>query len=239
MTTPQKGFSFAGERLPAATAMSQNNPFLLAAENSPGLLPLLRSSPSLASKQDEHGYSLLHAAASYNHIELLRSLVHEFRVDVNLKDEDGETCLFVTETVPIAQCLVEELRIDVEARSDEGMTAAEKITQEGDFLDVASYLQSVSEDQTNGITVGGETFGSSSTHPPPLPPNVTVDVGTIADQPLTGETQEPDPEFKRRIEALAAKDNFHSEEGQRELRELITDAVRSVGENRDVRRRTD
>lgn len=210
--------------------MAQSNPFLLAAENSSNLLPLLRSNTSFASKQDEHGYSLLHAAASYNHIDLLRSLVNEFHVDVNLKDEDGETCLFVTETVPIAQCLIEELHIDVEIRSYEGMTAAEKIAHEGDFPEVAAYLKSVGAGQMNG---------SSSTHPPPLPPNVTVNVGTLADQPLDDEAQEPDPEFKRRIEALAAKDNFHSEEGQRELRNLIADAVHGVGDNRDVRRRVD
>jgi hypothetical protein len=219
--------------------MAQSNPFLLAAENSSDLLPLLRSNTSFASTQDEHGYSLLHAAASYNHIDLLRSLVDEFHVDVNLKDEDGETCLFVTETVPIAQCLVEELHIDVEIRSYEGMTAAEKIAHEGDFPEVAAHLQSVGGGQMNGSSTFREALGSSSIHPPPLPPNVTVNVGTLADQPLDGEGQEPDPEFKRRIEALAAKDNFHSEEGQRELRNLITDAVHGVGNNRDVRRRVD
>jgi hypothetical protein len=225
------------EEFNTTPAMAQSNPFLLAAENSSNLLPLLRSNTSFASKQDEHGYSLLHAAASYNHIDLLRSLVNEFQVDVNLKDEDGETCLFVTETVPIAQCLVEELHIDVEIRSDEGMTAAEKIAYEGDFPEVAAYLQSVGGGQMNGNSTFREILGSSSNHPPPLPPNVTIDVATLADQPLDDEAQEPDPEFKRRIEALAAKDNFHSEEGQRELRDLITDAVHGVGDNRDVRRR--
>jgi hypothetical protein len=218
--------------------MAQNNPFLLAAENSPRLLPLLRSNTSLASKQDDHGYSLLHAAASYNHVELLRSLVNEFQVYINLKDEDGETCLFVTETVLIAQCLVEEFHIDVEVRSDEGMTAAEKIAEEGDFPEVAAYLQSVSGGQTNGSFTPGEAVGAPPIHPPPLPPNVTVDVGTMADQPLDGEAQEPDPEFKRRIEQLAANGNFYSEDGQRELRDLITDAVRD-GANRDIRRRMD
>ena len=213
--------------------MAQANPFLLAAENSPNLLPLLRTNSALASKQDEHGYSLLHAAASYNHIELLRSLVKEFRVDINLKDEDSETCLFVTETVPIAQCLVEEFHINMDLRNDEDMTAAEKIAQEGDFPEVATYLQSVSGGQTNRM---GNAQGSS-THPPPLPPNVTLNVGTIAEQSLDVEAQEPDQEFKRRIEELAAKDDFHSEERQGELRSLITDVVRGVGENRDVRRR--
>lgn len=217
--------------------MAHNKPFLLAAENSPALLPLLRSNLSLASKQDEHGYSLLHAAASYNHIDLLRSLVNEFQVNINLKDEDGETCLFVAETLPIARCLIEELHIDAEVRNDEGMTAMEKIAQEGDFPELAAYLQTVSGGLMDGDSVTREVVGGSSNRPLPLPSNVTVDIGTMPDQILDGEAQEPDPEFKRRIEELAAKDNFHDEEGQRELRDLITDAVRDVGESRDVRRR--
>ena len=222
-----------------SATMAHNNPFLLAAENSPTLLQLLRSNTSLASKQDEHGYSLLHAAVSYNHIELLRSLVNEFQVNINLKDEDGETCLFVAETLPITQCLVEELHIDVEVQNDEGMTAMEKIAQEDDFPELAAYLQTVSGGPTDSDSLAGEVVGGSSNRPLPLPPNITVDIGTMTDGLVNGEAQEPDPEFKGRIEELAAKDNFHDEEGQRELRNLITDAVRDVGENRDVRRRMD
>lgn len=219
--------------------MAQNNPFLLAAENSPKLIPLLRSNTSLASNQDEHGYSLLHAAASYNHIGLLQLLVNEFHVNVNLKDEDGETCLFVAETVPIAQCLIEELLVDAGVRNVEGLAAAEKIAQEGDFPEVAAYLQSVSGGLENVTSLPSEAIGGSSSRPMPLPPNVTVDIGTVIDQPLDDEAQEPDPEFRRRIEELAAKNNFHDQEGQRELRDLITDAVRDVGNNRGVRRRVD
>lgn len=212
------------------------NPFLLAADNSPALLPLLRQNPSMASKQDEHGYSLLHAAASYNQIPLLRSLVNEFNVDVNLKDEDGETCLFVTETVPVATCLVEELRLDTFITNDDGLTAVEKIEEEGDFLEVASYLRS----RSGGVTSHAGDFSpiTAQSHPPPLPSNVTVDVGMMADQQFSDEIQQPDPEFKRRIEELAAKEDFHGEERQRELRALITDAVRGVtAEDRDTRRR--
>jgi uncharacterized protein len=216
-----------------------SNPYLLAADNSPALLPLLRENPSLASVQDEHGYSLLHAAASYNHISLLRSLVNEFHVDVNLTDEDGETCLFVTETGPVATCLVEELHVDTSIRNEDGMTAAEKIEEEGDFLEVASYLRSRSGvERGGGVTSEGTGDIAPMTwqgHPPPLPTNITVDVGTMEDQ---REGQEPDPEFRRRIEELAAKEDFHGEERQRELRDLITDAVRGVtADERETRRR--
>jgi len=49
-----------------------------------------------------------------------------------------------------------------------------------------------------------------------------------------------DESFRRRIEELASREDFSAEEGQRELRELVQDAMRDVGtEGREVRRRVD
>ncbi|KAK5947189.1 hypothetical protein PMZ80_001336 [Knufia obscura] len=205
--------------------MADPNPFLLAANGpdaDPRLLAHLRANPSLASEQDSHGYSLLHAAASYNHVDLLRALVNEFNVDVNLRDEDNETCLFVAETVEVAKCLVEELKIDTSLTNDDGQTAREKIESEEDYPEVAAYL-------AQGSAAIGEVSqnGTGSAHPPPLPPNVKVNIGNVAED--VG--PEPDPEFRRRIEELASKENFHTEEGQRELRALISDAVMGVSQD--------
>ncbi|KAJ9607966.1 hypothetical protein H2200_008045 [Cladophialophora chaetospira] len=216
------------------------NPFLLAA-NTPDpdarLLPLLRSKPELASAQDAHGYSLLHAAASYNHIELLRSLANEFGVDINLKDEDGETCLFVAETVEVAQCLAEELHVDLQVRNEDGMNAFEKFESEQEFPDVVDYLNTHNSQASGEGSVGPRSLLNGTQPPPPLPPNVSINVDSDADVSGTLD-QEPDPEFRRRIEELASREDFHTAEGQRELRDLITDAVRDVGaDNRDVRRR--
>lgn len=209
--------------------MSELNPFLLAASTpspDPRLLPLLRSNTSLASAQDAHGYSLLHAASSYNHIDLLKSLVSEFSVDVNLKDEDGETCLFVAEELDLVKCLVEELAIDTSIRNSDGMTAAEKFESENEYPAIAMYLRQQA----------GEAATDGNTRMPPLPPNISIGVNTADEESAIAE-QQPDPEFRRRIEELASRENFQSEEGQRELRELITDAVRGVSDERDVRRR--
>ncbi|KAI4112716.1 MAG: hypothetical protein LQ345_006172 [Seirophora villosa] len=56
------------------------------------------------------------------------------------------------------------------------------------------------------------------------------------------EEEVADPAFRARIEELAARDDFRDEEGQRRLKELVTEAVRGVerdvgAEGRDVRRR--
>ncbi|KAI2626273.1 ankyrin repeat-containing protein [Xylaria nigripes] len=200
------------------------NPFLLAADNSPALLPLLRENPSLAGQQDEHGYSLVHAAASYNHLDLLRALIREFKVDVNLRDEDEETALFVVETVDAARVLVEELGADIKIKGSDGYTARQKIVEEGEFIEVAEYLQSKESGQAqnllNGVNGGAAEEGSNMPAPPA---GLNVSVSTIT--PAEENENEVDSEFRRRIEELAQREDFHSEEGQAVLRQLIQDAL--------------
>mmetsp|Transcript_32154 Transcript_32154/g.54221 ORF Transcript_32154/g.54221 Transcript_32154/m.54221 type:complete len:84 (-) Transcript_32154:384-635(-) len=47
--------------------------------------------------QDEYGYSAIHAAASYGHMEVINYLL-SVGADVNLRDEDGDTPLLVCES---------------------------------------------------------------------------------------------------------------------------------------------
>ncbi|KAL4781001.1 hypothetical protein BJX76DRAFT_336350 [Aspergillus varians] len=218
--------------------MTQPNPYILAADNPSAVLGLLQSDPSIASNQDEHGYSLLHAAASYGHIDLLRALVRQFNVDVNLLDEDSETCLFVTEKVDIAKCLVEELGVDYNRTNDEGLTARESIENDGSFPEVASYLRQVAG--IPGDVPDSLTAADALNPAPPLPPNIKVNLGTMSEQEASAGTSEVDPEFKRRIDELAAREDFQSEAGQNELRQLIIDAIQGSDINtqdKDVRRR--
>ena len=219
--------------------MSQPNPYILASDNPSALLTLLHSNPSIASNQDDHGYSLLHAAASYNHIDLLRALVKDFNVNVNLLDEDGETCLFVTESVAIARCLVEELRVDYNIKNNEGLTAQETIESEGLTPDVAAYLRQVTGNPSSAPT---DQPIDALNPPPPLPPNIKVNLGTMSEQEANAGMEEVDPEFKRRIDELAAREDFESEATQNELRELVADAIKGTKietKDRDVRRRID
>lgn len=214
------------------------NLFLLTVHNDVGtLIPLLRSNPSLASVQDSQGYSLLHAATSYEHADLLRQLVREFGADVNaLRDEDGDTALYQAETVEMARVLVEELGADIDLRNQIGLTAAELMECNGEPEEVIAYLKGrkkMGDGASAGAVEGGEDRGGGSSArvrvPPSLPPDVRVTVGTMEEgvETVDGEeVQSVDPEFKKRIEELAARDDFGGEEGQRQLRSLVTDAVR-------------
>lgn len=250
------------------------NPFLLAADAPNQLLDLLTTSPHLAAQQDDHGYSLLHAAASYSHLAVLRALVTTHNVPVDLRDEDNETALFVVETVDAARVLVEELGLDPALRGDEGQTARERIEADGDFPAVAEYLRSreaplltttesvqegggVQQQQqqqqqvngtsstaaaTNGTGTDGHVNGDNSNGGgalPPVPQGLEVAFGTLSEADIAAGAAPPDPEFRRRIEELAAREDFHTDAGQAELRRLVEEAVLGgeLGEERAVRPR--
>ena len=74
--------------------------------------------------------------------------------------------------------------------------------------------------------------------PPPLPDGVKVNVGTMEEDTVDA----PDPEILRRIEELAARPDYDSEEVQQQLRELVQDVVGGMGaadSGRSVRPRVD
>ncbi|KAK3323678.1 ankyrin repeat-containing protein [Cercophora scortea] len=200
------------------------NPYLLAADDPAALVTLLREQPSLAAGQDDHGYSLLHATASYNHLDILRSLVRDYSVAVDLKDEDGETALFVVETVEAARVLVEELGLNAGLRNDEGLTAREKFEAEAESPEVAEYLLSLESGASvvNSATTNGSTIGSVD----PLD-GLQVTVGTMEEADAAG--LQPDPEFRRRIEELAAREDFQTSAGQEELRRLVEEVLTGQG----------
>ena len=79
-----------------------------------------------------------HAAASYDHLELLRFLVEEAGADVNLEDSDGETPLFVCENVDTAEFLL-DAGADPQITNSIGRNCME-VAFDDDREDVARFL---------------------------------------------------------------------------------------------------
>ncbi|GAB1727086.1 hypothetical protein NU195Hw_g3939t1 [Hortaea werneckii] len=213
----------------------------VAADKPSAALDQLRAHPELASKQDAHGYSLVHAATSWNHLELLQSLIQEFNVDPNITDEDGETALFNAESIEMAKELL-RLGVKLDSQNTEGQTAAEKLDDPDEQPEVAVFLREAMQHSGSaeaGASVAAQTGGAEASveaqagtvegaqnaevhPPPPLPDGVKINVGTMQPDEMGGE---PDPEFRRRIEELAQRDDFQTEEGQRELEKLVREAL--------------
>lgn len=118
------------------------NIWTLCADDDRSKIEQLLNKGTSPNAKDANGYTPLHAAASYAHIELLKLLVLKGG-DVNVQDSDGDTPLHHVEDVATAKVLVEELGADYKIRNSEGQTAKELIEDDGEFLDVAEYLQSL------------------------------------------------------------------------------------------------
>lgn len=99
---------------------------------------------------DRAGYTAIHAAASYGHLPLLRFLIKDRNGDINVQDLEGDTPLHMCELVDVAREMIQELGANVTIKNKEGLTAAEVIREEGDFDDLADYLESVTPDIVPG-----------------------------------------------------------------------------------------
>ncbi|KAG8686521.1 hypothetical protein FRC09_014073 [Ceratobasidium sp. 395] len=89
---------------------------------------------------DVIGYTPMHAAASYGHLNILEYLI-EKGGDVNVTDEEGDTPLYTAESVTVAQFLVEH-GAQVDIKNSEDISPAE--ATEEDFPEVAAYIRSKS-----------------------------------------------------------------------------------------------
>ncbi|EWM26677.1 hypothetical protein Naga_100001g196 [Nannochloropsis gaditana] len=87
---------------------------------------------------DEFGYTCLHAASSYGHVELIQFLVGRGG-DVDVRDPDGDTPLHVCEDVAAAEALVTH-GADPQARNNQGKRPHDVALEEG-HVAVAGYLR--------------------------------------------------------------------------------------------------
>mmetsp|Transcript_21727 Transcript_21727/g.38222 ORF Transcript_21727/g.38222 Transcript_21727/m.38222 type:complete len:174 (+) Transcript_21727:119-640(+) len=124
----------------APTNVDSSTPFLAASE---GNLSLLQSSLSILNLPptitDDNGYNLLHAAASYSQLEIVRYLLshvsggddgHNDVKYVHAGDNDGDTALHYAGTADVARLLVEVGKLNPSQVNKQGKTALQTKREE-------------------------------------------------------------------------------------------------------------
>lgn len=108
---------------------------------------------------DQNGYTLLHASAAYNKLDLAEWLLQQ-GADVHVKDTDGDTPLHHTDQAEAARYLIQNANADPTVTNNEGKTALQakqeemqELKQDPDFDDeekevidlkeLIGYLESV------------------------------------------------------------------------------------------------
>ncbi|SCU92975.1 LAFA_0F14004g1_1 [Lachancea sp. 'fantastica'] len=104
--------------------------------------------------KDPNGYTPVHAAAAYGHIDLLRKLCSApYNGDINVRDNDGDTPLHHCEDLATGRVIVEELKADRDLQNNEGKTALEVLEEDSEFPELIDYLREKSGvvQQSDGI----------------------------------------------------------------------------------------
>lgn len=140
--------------------------------------------------KDDNGYTPVHAAASYGHMDLLKYLIDQGG-DINITDEDGDTALHTVEELDVAKSLVEDFKADYKIKNSEGQTPFEKIQEEDEFPELIHYLAGL-----QGIVLDA--------------PSTLSEDNDMPDVKYTFENEddtEADPEKKKQIEEIMKSDN--------------------------------
>ncbi|WVQ78100.1 hypothetical protein IAT38_000181 [Cryptococcus sp. DSM 104549] len=113
---------------------------------------LIENEGATPNDKDSNSYTPMHAAASYAHLPLLTYLLSKSG-NPNLPDSDGETPLFVIESVEVAQFLVAH-GADPAWKNEEGQRASDVL--EDDHPEIASYLRGLLPEDQRGGAEGAE-----------------------------------------------------------------------------------
>ena len=150
MATFGLGNATSNQAFVATHKIEPNTPWMAASE---GNLALLQQSLTTLSMPitaaDENGYTLLHAAASYNQMEILQFLLSN-GCNVHAVDNDGDSALHYAGNAQTAQMLVEIGKANFQQVNQEGKTALqakkeelEEMMQDEDIEDDDEDLESL------------------------------------------------------------------------------------------------
>lgn len=203
------------------------NVWTAAADNKVSVIEEFLNNGGDANIKDENGYTPIHAAASYGHLDLVKMLL-EKGGNINIQDNEGDTPLHHVEDLRSAIYLVKEAGADLSIKNHDGLTAAQFIEDDGEFPAVAKYLDGMAQGVDLEVELIGEQLKQEEAEAEALKLRKRL-VETRDEVPELGvqytvenedEMLEMLEEKRREIEAILNSEN--PEEG---LRNLIEKAV--------------
>ncbi|KAF6063654.1 Ankyrin repeats (many copies) family protein [Candida albicans] len=184
-----------------------SNIWIAAADNQRQIVEqYINSNEYTPNSKDPNGYTAIHAAASYGHLNLLQYLI-EKGGDINIQDNEGDTPLHHVEDLKTAKYIVEKLGASYKIKNNDGLTAQQYIEEEDEFPEVAQYLKTLAHDKP---TTSEEEIKANEY-------SLENEAAQDGEEKLTPEELE---ERRKKIQAILESDN-----PEEALRDLVKNAV--------------
>ncbi|CAL9733339.1 hypothetical protein MOSE0_A03598 [Monosporozyma servazzii] len=166
-----------------------------------------------ANSKDPNGYTPVHAAAAYGHVDLLKKLCTQYGGDINVRDSDGDTPLHHCEDMATAQVIIEELNGDINAVNGEGKTALQVFEEDAEFPELIDYMR-----VKCGVPIQLDSFGIKKEDLAQFKESLRF---TLENDPV----DESNPESMARRKRL--EEIIQSENSEQELENYIREMIRS------------
>ncbi|ORZ32348.1 ankyrin repeat-containing domain protein [Catenaria anguillulae PL171] len=198
----------------------ENNIWLACADGDLATVKSLIESGNVApNAQDENGYSALHAAASYDHMDIVEYLLSKDESLVHLTDEDGDTPLHAAETMEMAARLLEAGAVP-DAKNNDNLTPLD-VAFEDEREEVVDFLTQIYTRLDIPFNLP-EVAGEADTLAHTL---ASDDEAEDADQDVAEPSAATADAMARIERALQRTDLEDGEAGDKELREAVTELV--------------
>lgn len=173
-----------------------------------------------ANSKDPNGYTPVHAAAAYGHIELLKKLCKQYNGNINIRDNDGDTPLHHCEDVNTAKVIVEELGGDIKLTNEEGKTALQSFEEDAEFPELIQYMRLQS-----GIPQDQDSLGIDADQLQQFRDNIRY---TLETEPE--DVNDPESQARRqKLEQIIQGENAE-QELENYIREIIRSQIMTNGE---------
>ncbi|CCK72044.1 uncharacterized protein KNAG_0I02590 [Huiozyma naganishii CBS 8797] len=167
-----------------------------------------------ANSADPNGYTPIHAAAAYGHIDMLRTLCREYDGDINIRDADGDTPLHHIEDVATATFIIEELNGAYNLTNNEGKTALQVFEENAEDPDLIEYMK-----LKCGIPLQTDSFGIDKDELAQFKDNIHY---TLQNETAFDDLDEESLARRKKLEEIIQGDN-----AEQELENYIREMIRS------------
>lgn len=189
---------------------------------------LIESGKFTPNSADPNGFTPIHAAASYGHLELLRYLL-ENGGNVNIQDSDGDTPLHHTESLETAKILIQEYKADYRLKNKDGLNVKEYFIEEDEYPELISYFELL--EKTGNVGANGDDLTNG-------PSSMSLPNGQEIRAFLGGSDEEETPEIlerRKQVESIFTNTELSEAERDEKLREFVMGVVsENIGTLRDA-----
>ena len=169
---------------------------------------LVENSGVNVNSYDDNSYTPMHASISWNQYDVLNYLISKGG-NIDIVDDDGESPLFVVETLEMARYIVENLNANPNLRNKEGKTVSISYNIQVNFTNVVQAL---------------ENFIENDEHH-----EIQQYLLTVSDKPAIQQNDNglelEESELSKRIESVMIEAEQQGVDPDTRLREVIGEAV--------------